>query len=107
MEKNIEKISKEITDVLNSNPEVFDNYIKSSAIKCTEEIHNKIIHYFAIAGTAALMFVILSSNLFTSLITEYIKNSTYVIIVKTLIMFAVVYVVDIIVENWRVENVVC
>jgi hypothetical protein len=74
---------------------------------CTNAFHHKVVHFFLLAGSSTVVFVILSLDFVQEAFMNYFFNKTSVLIAKALVFFAVVYLLDRFIEKYRVRHVVC
>lgn len=65
-----------------------------------DKVHNKVIHYFAIASVATLAMYLLSLPGVDSVFEGFVAKDA-VIIFKLVLFFGIVYLADRFIENWR------
>lgn len=75
--------------------------------ECTAELVQRTVHYFFLAGTATIVFLIMSTDLFNEPFYAYVKGPFNLMVLKGLIFFGIMYILDRYIENWRYQNVIC
>lgn len=74
---------------------------------CSTKVLDRVIHYFFLAGTATLVFIILATPVVILLFKGYTQGMATLIFVEALLFFGIVYLADRYIENWRYKNVIC
>lgn len=74
---------------------------------CSTSVIDKIINFLLICTTAAVLFLLLSLPSVDHWMSCSIPNFYYRLLIKALIIFVVMYILDRILEYWRIDRVVC
>lgn len=67
---------------------------KPDVIKKNKSTANKLLRYFAVASIAALIYLILELPSVNKWLEVYISNKSTIIIIKAMVIFTTVYIVN-------------
>ncbi len=74
---------------------------------CTNDTVYRITDLYFVAGGAVLTFIILSIPAIDNFLYKELCNIWAVILIKAIIIFIVVFILDRIIVNWRKNNPLC
>ncbi len=74
---------------------------------CTNNPVDRITDLYFVAGGAVLTFIILSIPAVDNFLYQELCNIWAVILIKAIIIFIVVFILDRIIVNWRKNNPLC
>lgn len=81
--------------------------LDAPVIDCSTHFFEKLINFFLIALVATLTYVALESSYVTQSLGAYIKGPNMFFYTKAVILFAVVFIADRFIEDYRVSHLIC
>lgn len=75
--------------------------------RCVNNFSERMFYFFMLAAGATVMFVVLTQQVVDDLLAEVIEDPGYRYMTIVIIFFITVYLLDRLIEGWRLQNHIC